>query len=64
MSTDSTGKVQVNRDHKYKRIDKDSPRYQKCILVNRNAGVAYLGEINDITVRYALGANANLRGRR
>ena len=53
MNTDSTGKVQVSRKHKYKKIDKDSPRHQKCIWINTRSGVAYLGEINDVSTRFA-----------
>lgn len=46
MSTDSTGKVQVNRKYKYKKIDASTPRGQKLILINKDSGVAVMGVLS------------------
>ena len=43
MAKDSTGKVQVDPDYKYKKIDANTPRGQKLILINKSAGVAIMG---------------------
>jgi hypothetical protein len=43
---DSSQSVLVDRSHPYTPIDANTPRGVKCILINKKAGVAVIGDLN------------------